>query len=358
MKQVHETSEPTMKPKDAGAVSRRAFLGRGTAAAAVAAGVTRAAARAAAPLEENPWRYDVDRLRRVDPALVHFERVASFEVGRPSPRRLALGDGGRIAVAVGRSVLLFSTTGAQLAEWSLDGPARAVCLASDGRLFVGLRDRVEVLDAKGRRTAHWAAFPGRPFVTGLALGEGEVFVADAGNRVVYRCDLDGRVRLRIGEKNRDRQVPGLILPSPFLDVEVGADGLLRVNNPGRHKVETYTRDGDLEGSWGRPGVAIDSFCGCCNPVALALLPDGRCVTAEKGLPRVKVYAPDGTLESVVAGPDSFAAVASEDRETESTESMNDGLDVAADGEGRLWVLDLVGATVQAFRRKAAAASKA
>ncbi|MBM3243119.1 hypothetical protein FJZ31_43220, partial [Candidatus Poribacteria bacterium] len=44
---------------------------------------------------------------------------------------------------------------------------------------------------------------------------------------------------------------------------------------------------------------IDGFCGCCNPVNFAMLPDGRFVTCEKGLPRVKIYDADGTFSGVV-----------------------------------------------------------
>ena len=76
------------------------------------------------------------------------------------------------------------------------------------------------------------------------------------------------------EKNADRNVPGFIVPSPFLDVMIHRDGLLRVNNPGRHRVEAYTFDGDLEGAWGKPTAAIEGFCGCCNPIAIAAWPTG------------------------------------------------------------------------------------
>ncbi len=353
-------SEPDQTP-GAGtrAVSRRAFLGGGAlgaGAAVLGLGTGQAApgAPAATPTEANPWRYDVDSFRRVDPALVHYDRVVQFPVGQPEARRLAIGPDGRVYVAAGRGVLVFTAAGARAAEIKVGDLARSVHVAADGSIYVGLRDRVEVYQAGGRRVARWPAFGGKPFLTALLAWGEEVFVADAGNRVVYRCDREGRLQLRLGERNLDRQVPGLILPSPFLDVEAGRDGLVWINNPGRHKVEAYTHDGDLEQSWGRPGVAIDAFCGCCNPVSLAALPDGRWVTGEKGLPRVKVYSADGRLESVVAVPDQFAAVASEDRESRSvTDTVQDGLDVAVDAEGQVWVLDLVGATVQSFRLKAA-----
>lgn len=349
-------NSPAVGNSSAG-VSRRAFLGQSALGAAsfgigaeAAAGTT---TRSATPAEENPWRYDVDSLRRVDPALIRYDRVSGFPVGDPHARRLALGSDGRIRVAAGKAVIVFSETGERLARVETDEPVRAMAVGPDGLLYVGLRNRVETRDAKGRRIAQWPVFTGKSYVTAIAPSGADVFVADAGNRVVYRCDSDGRVNLRLGEKNADRQVPGLVLPSPFLDVEPGADGLLRVNNPGRHKVEIYTRDGDLEQSWGRPGVAIDAFCGCCNPIALAMLPEGAgWVTAEKGLPRVKVYTPDGRFESVVAGPEQFAAVASEDREARTTaDTVSDGLDVAVDAGGRVWVLDLVGGTVQVFRKR-------
>jgi sugar lactone lactonase YvrE len=73
-------------------------------------------------------------------------------------------------------------------------------------------------------------------------------------------------------------------------------------------------------------MAIDGFCGCCNPTDIALLADGRVVTAEKGLPRVKVMNPDGTLSCVVAPPDGLSAGAS-------------GTDLAVGPDGRVYVLD-------------------
>jgi hypothetical protein len=116
----------------------------------------------------------------------------------------------------------------------------------------------------------------------------------------------------------------------------------------------YTVDGDLEMSWGKPSMGIAGFCGCCNPVGLAVLGDGRCVTFEKGLPRVKVYGAAGELESVVAGPDAFADAAKELKVAAPESGPHGGLDGLVDADGRVWVLDLITATVQVFKRKAAA----
>jgi len=154
---------------------------------------------------------------------------------------------------------------------------------------------------------------------------------------------------RIGEKNKERNIPGFIVPSPFFAVTLAKDGLLRVTNPGRHRVEVYTFDGDFEQAWGKPGAAIENFCGCCNPIHLAMLADGRAVTLEKGIPRVKVYTADGTFESVVAGAELFA-------ENTKVCGPNDctvgGLAAAVDADGRIYILDFVANNVRVMERKA------
>ncbi len=152
---------------------------------------------------------------------------------------------------------------------------------------------------------------------------------------------------RIGRRDGTRGVPGFVVPSAFFDLAVAPDGLLRVANPGRHRVEAYTVDGDFEFSWGRASLDIDGFCGCCNPVNFALLPGGGMVTCEKGLPRVKVYDAHGSFEGVVAGPELFAE---NRRACTPDDCRTGGLDVAVDSKGRILVLDQVAGTVRIFTR--------
>ncbi len=332
-------------------LDRRRFLRQGVTGAAAATGLSLVNAQAAgATRADNPFAYDVDRYLKVDPKLVQYERVGRFRCPQPEPRRVALGADGRLYVAAARRVTILDRAGTPAGDIACSAEPRAVALADD-RVYVALKDHVELCDSQGQRAAAWEKVPGRPFLTGIAVGRNDVFVADSGNRVVLRYDRSGKLVGRIGEKNRDRNIPGFIVPSPYLDVELAPDGLLRVNNPGRHRIEAYTFDGDLEAFWGKPSAAIDGFCGCCNPIALALLADGRCVTFEKGLPRVKVYRADGTFECVVAGPEAFADPSKEKPVLDSNVGSH-GLDGVADPSGRIYVLDLVGGDIQVMQRKA------
>jgi hypothetical protein len=334
--------------------SRRNFLREGfggTLLAAAGLSASPSAAHAAGPAD-NPFAYDIEKYRKIDPKLIRFEKVGQFRCPPAEPHRLAIGPDGLLYLAAAKGVHVFDARGTRIREVPCSAAPRSVGVADDGTMFVGVRDHVEVFDREGRRQTAWAAPVGQPFLTGIAVGKSDVFVADSGNRVILRHDRSGKLVGRIGEKNPQKNVPGLVVPSPCLDVEIAPDGLLRVNNPGRHRVEAYTFDGDLESSWGRASMAIDGFCGCCNPVNVALLRDGRCVTFEKGLPRVKIYTADGQFESVVAGPDRFSDTRLAPAGTGPDDRVHFAIDGVVDAEGRVVTLDLITGEVQIFQRKA------
>jgi sugar lactone lactonase YvrE len=330
---------------------RRSFFRHGTASAlalTTAGALAKTKVHAAA---REPFAYDISKYRNVDPALVKYERVARFHCPRPDARRLVIGSDGKVYLATAAGVCVLAKDGSLLNDIPSAVPARGVAIADDGSLFLALRDHVEHFDAKGRPLASWDTPKGRPFLTGIAVGPKDIFVADSGNRVVHRYDRDGKLVGRIGERDPARNVPGLVLPSPFLDVEIAPDGLLRVNNPGRHRVEVYTPEGHLELFWGRPSIAIDGFCGCCNPVGLAMLPDGRHVTFEKGLPRVKVYTAEGKFESVVAAPDFFQDIATSESMMSADQTSYGGLDGTVDAEGNIFILELLGGEIHVMKEK-------
>ena len=139
-------------------------------------------------------------------------------------------------------------------------------------------------------------------LTSLAVAEEDLFVADAGS--VWCCDYDSRAgNWSAGSASvTDRGDPRLHDPQPVLRRGGHRGRLLRVANPARGGSRRTRFDGDLLGHWGKASSAIDGFFGCCNPANFAVLPDGRFVTVEKGMPRVKVYSKQGEFECVVATP--------------------------------------------------------
>lgn len=344
MKDNNANSKPT----------RRDFLRRGVWATSLfglgaAAGILPKTGQAqspraktkAQPVQPSPF----DSLFKTDPKLVAYEEASAYSVDMKEMRGLALGPDDQVAVGGDQRVAILDSAGVQTAEYHLGEAVRCLAMPSPDRLYVGLRDQVVSIRLKEGKTAGWEKLGKPALLTSLAVRGENVFVADAGNRSVYHYDLEGRLikRLRKGEP-----FPGqtaFIVPSPYFDLVLDAKDQLWVVNPGQHRLEAYSLDGQSKESWGQASYAMTGFCGCCNPAHIALLPDGRFVTSEKGIPRIKVYSSRGDFESVVAGAESFAPY------VQNPNSSPLGLEVAADSKGRVLVADLLARKIRVFTQK-------
>jgi len=297
------------------------------------------------------FKYDIAKLAYVDPNLILYEESAKpIGTDFTAARSIAVDSKGSVYVAGDKSVRIFTAGGDLASEINLGRTPGCLAVAADGEIFVGLRDHVEVYDAQGRSLASWRSLGPNAILTSIGVSEPDVFVADAGNRVVVRYDREGNVVAQIGRKDPERNVPGFVVPSAYFDLAVSGDGLLRAVNPGRLRVDAYTFEGDFEFSWGRSSAKIDGFCGCCNPVNIAVLPGGGFVTCEKGLVRVKIYNSDGEFQGVVAGPAQLVRDGDVRVCDLPEECQSGGFDVAVDSAGRVYVLDTIKNVVRVFTR--------
>ncbi len=298
----------------------------------------------------NEYLYEIDL--SIDPNLILYEEsIEPLNTGFTSTHAIALDSQGSIYIAGDKSVRIFAESGKLLDEIVLPGVPRSLTVADGGTIYVGIIDHIEVYSRQGKQLARWDSLGARALLTSIAVSKNDVFVADAGNRIVLRYDINGNLINRIGGKDTDRNIPGFVIPSPYFDLVMRRDELLRVVNPGRHRIEAYTFDGDLEFSWGKYSMDIEGFCGCCNPINIAVLGDDSFVTCEKGLARIKIYDPEGAFVGVVAGPEQFGVTAHVCTTPEQCQSG--GYDVAVDAQDRIFILDTIKNVVKIFSRKKA-----
>ena len=220
-------------------------------------------------------------------------------------------------------------------------PDTANCLtvAANNEIWVGMRHAVLVFDQDGNLLKRWNSFGDRSLVTSLAVLGETVYVADAGNRVVYQCDANGKILSRIGEKDAQKEVPGYVIPSPFFDLALDDNNYLWVVNPGRHSFENYNPDGSMRTTWGETTFKIEGFSGCCNPAYMAIMDDNSFITSEKGMPRIKLYGQHGEFLGVVASPEMF------------DHDSNLAPAIAVDADHRVIALDMERKQVRIFERK-------
>ena len=282
--------------------------------------------------------------------LLMYSQNQLLKVSVPAPTAIAVAPNGDVYVVGNMSIERLRRDGHSLVT-SLDGQPTCVAVSGEGAealVYVGLGGRVVVLDESGTLAQQWPERDAKSLLTDIAVAGDSVFVADAGLRVVSHYSTDGALIGTIGQADPDRQMPGFIIPSPYFDLVIGPDEVLQVVNPGMRRVEAYNFDGELQSYWGQAGSAITDFFGCCNPAHLALLPDGRFVTSEKGIPRVKIYSPTGDLMHVVAGPRQLGvnAAALGDARGNQKERV---FDVAVDGAEDVLVLDAQSQQVIVFK---------
>lgn len=291
------------------------------------------------------FTYNLSALTYIDPKLVRYVESGHISTGFEELRSLAISADDRIYVAGDQSIRILNKTGERLSEIALGGRPNCLALSADGLIYVGMADHVEVYTPQGIRQAAWESLGEKAVITAIAPAEHNVFVADAGNRLVVRYDLSGKQIGVIGKKDPANDVAGFVVPSAYFDLGIGPDGLLWVVNPAHHRIEAYTFDGKLQSVWGETANAIHGFCGCCNPIHFTRLADGRFVTAEKGLPRVKVYSAKGDFECVVAGPDLFK------KQLENPKTARICMDLAVNSAGQILLADAVTRELRIFSPK-------
>lgn len=311
----------------------------GICVAAVAGGYLYLMANSRYPEPGANLVYDTEPFEQVDNVETRFVETGRIVPDVDAPKALATGPDGELYVAGKDAVQVLDVDGNTLERIAIDGSPTCMTLTPDGDILVGIRDRISIIHSIDSTQTDWPVLGPRAYITSVVANDTDVFAADAGNRVVLRFGMDGTLKARIGEADPYRDVPGLQVPSPYLDVAFDAEGTLWVANPGLLGLESYRDNGDLITSWYRPSLKLDGFSGCCNPSHIAFRGDGKLVTCEKGLVRVKIYdVTSGEFEELVAGSKLFP------REQAVR-------DLAVDNRGRILVLDPRYNAIRIFEQK-------
>jgi hypothetical protein len=313
----------------------------------VLAGISYAVYRMEAMTRQSAsYRLDLSRQQHVENDLIGYAELAPIAVPLNHPIALCTGPENQIYIAGDAAVVVLDADGKLLRTLPTSDSPSCVAVGGaghefPGRIYVGTSSAVLVYSDQGDPIDRWTAIQANAVLTAIAVGVSEVDIADAANRIVMRFDTAGNRVGTIGEgPNR------FVVPSTSFDLVASGNGLLHVVNPGARQIETYTSDGTREITWGRTGSGIADFFGCCNPAHLAQLPDGRFVTSEKGIPRIKVYTTDGKLDCVVAGPNELASV-------KNVHGSSSAYDIDVDDRGRILVLDPSDQQVRVFVNRSA-----
>ncbi len=289
------------------------------------------------PNPENPYEYDLSKLKETDAATLGYKEIASIKPETDYLYGIAIDAKDNLYISCTKNIFVYNSEGELFRNIPLRDNAYCLTIAETGELYLGMADHVEVWDMQASKLQSWESMGESSIFTSIAINGNSVFVADAGNKVVYHFDLNGELQNKIGERDTKNGKLGFILPSAYFDLAIGRDNDLWVVNPGIHQLESYSPEGELITSWKRTSMQLDGFSGCCNPSHIAILSDGSFVTSEKGIERVKIHQPTGDFKTLVSSPEQFIAGTTD-------------LDLAVDSKDRIYVSDPKKGLVRIFEK--------
>lgn len=293
----------------------------------------------------NPTEYNLEKLRKIDSSLICYREVRHINPSLGVVHALAVDSSSNIYIAGDNEVQVFNKSLQKVNTLKLDSSANCIAISGD-ILYAGIGNHVEVYSTKSGKQTNWKSYNSKGFITSIAVNETNVYVADAENRLVFRYDPDGKLITVIGKKDKSKGIDGFIVPSLYFDVALSPDNYLWIVNPGKHELINFTENGGFRTSWGVASMQPNGFAGCCNPIHFCILPNGKFVTCEKGLDRIKLHDQSGKFECIVASLS--------DPNTQALNNCSIGArihDLAADSKGIIYVLDASSKLVRIFEKK-------
>jgi hypothetical protein len=282
----------------------------------------------------NPFQYDVEEFKSVDPSLITYRESVNFRTGFEEPAAIAIFND-TIYAAGDDIIKVIDLKGTLISQINLPVKPRTLEIFNKKLVFAA-GNRIFTYSLSDGGIIEWTPLEESSFVTAIAAsGDNDIFIADAANRRVMRFSTSGSLISVFDGKAEEGALHGFIIPSPYFDMDINDEGELWIVNPGMHSLENYTFEGQLRSHWKRSGMRTESFSGCCNPAFFTFLGDGRFVTSEKGLVRIKTYKVSGEFEGVVATPGKF---------------IEDGHapDVAADSRNNIYAMDFDKKMIRVF----------
>ena len=113
------------------------------------------------------------------------------------PTAIAAGPNSAVYIAGDNSLVVCDMTGALMERVTLDGTPRSIAVDKAGLVYAGMTDHIAVINLLEGTIDTWATLDESAIITSVATFKNDVFVADAGNRVVLRYDTFGRLPGRI-----------------------------------------------------------------------------------------------------------------------------------------------------------------
>ena len=196
-----------------------------------------------------------------------------------------------VYVALSGKVSVFALSGKHQHDFVIKASPRDI-VVDETTIYLLYPTGIELYAFDGQKTGEWEACSDNSDYCAFTTTKDYVFVTDAENKNIVQYDKQGGLVRFI------KSPEGFVIPSYAFDI-ISISDTIYCANSGRHRIESYTPDGEFIASFGKSGAEAGAFTGCCNPVYLAKSSDGQILTSEKGDPRISCYARTGQFRTIL-----------------------------------------------------------
>ncbi|MDR0437065.1 MAG: hypothetical protein LBH22_02045 [Bacteroidales bacterium] len=197
----------------------------------------------------------------------------------------------KIYIALADKISVFDLLGNHQRDFAVKSGVRDI-VVDHSAIYVLYPTEIILYTFNGQKKHEWQACSDNSDYCKVTTTKDYVFVTDAENKnIVQYTKKGGLVRFI-------RSPVGFIIPSYTFDI-ININDTIYTANSGRHRIESYTLNGEFITSFGKSGAQAGAFAGCCNPVYLAQTANGNILTSEKGNPRISSYGRDGKFRTIL-----------------------------------------------------------
>jgi len=218
-----------------------------------------------------------------------YEKINSFDA-TSDIQSFAIYDD-KLYAALTDKVSVFDLSGNHQRDFVIKAKVRDI-VVENMTIYLLYPTRIDLYSFEGEKKDEWEACSDNSDYCAFTTTINYIFVTDAENKNIVQYDKQGNLVRFI------KSPESFIIPSYAFDI-ISINDTIYCSNSGKHKIESYTLDGEFIASFGTAGVQAGAFAGCCNPVYLAKSSDGNILTSEKGNPRISSYGRNGKFRTVL-----------------------------------------------------------
>ena len=196
-----------------------------------------------------------------------------------------------IYAVLDENVSVFDLSGKHQHDFEIEEDAWDIVI-EEATIYLLYDTRIDLYSFDGQKKGEWEACSDNSDYCSFTTTKDYVFVTDAENKHIVQYNKQGQFVRFI------KSPEGFIIPSYSFDI-ISINDTIYCANSGRHKIESYTLDGEFIASFGVSGAQAGAFAGCCNPVYLEKSSNGNILTSEKGNPRISCYGKDGKFQTIL-----------------------------------------------------------